>query len=243
MPRALLVSLMLSFTAPVLAADPGCAQLGPDAASAALTQAFEAYAGLDPEGFASALADAERAVACVGGSLDDDDQSQLWLARGLDGWLRRDKAALMAAFAELVALDPRVAPGPEIVPPGSALENALMAEKRRQVKAAVIPEPIVEPEPVPVVAAVGPSVEQAVEGPLTTRRTSWGLLGGGLAVGAVAGASAIVSQRAGDRFWAAEARSDAQSAYDLNRSAGFTAYGAAGVSAGLVLGAVVVGRW
>jgi hypothetical protein len=239
MHRALLVSALLLAATPVRADEPSCEQLGPESGLPALSAALEAYAQLDPELFSTTMILAEQGLACLERPLTTEEQTQLWLARGLDGWLRRDKPALVAAFAELVALDPEVDPGPEIIPPGSALDKALTAAHGSAVTPAPAPEP--EPAVVPTVAVPSPLAD-AIE-PAPQRRPSWALLGSGLAVGAVAGASILVSQRAEDRFWAADLRSDADAAYTTNRAAGFTAYGAAGISASLVVGAVVVGRW
>lgn len=243
MHRALLVSALLLVATPVRAEEPTCQQLGPEAGLPALAAALEAYAQLDPELFSTTMVLAERGIACLERPLSSEEQAELWLARGLDGWLRRDKPALVAAFAELVIVDPDATPSAELVPPGSALDKALAAARRGAAASEPAAEPVPAPAPVapstPVPATALAEAPQAVP----QRHPSWVLLGSGLAVGAVAGASAVVSQRAEDRFWAAEARSEADSAYGLNRAAGFAAYGAAGASAGLVLGAVVLGRW
>jgi len=251
--RALLVSSSILAAPAALAEDDPCATVGPEAGLPALATALEAYAQLDPELFASSLAQAELGLECLDPTLTPEWEAQLWLARGLDGWLRRDKPALVEAFDQLVLVGPDIEPGPSLVPAGSALDKALIAAKAKRAAAAttttsssseaagagaVLPVQVGEPES-------GPTAEPvlATAAAPTQRRSSWALLGTGLAAGALAGGAALVSQRSEDRFWAADLRDDAQQAYALNRATGFTAYGAAGLSAGLVLGAVVVGRW
>jgi hypothetical protein len=227
--RAFSILLPLGFLPLSMAAADPCDELGPEAGPPALSVALEAYAQLDPETFAASLDQAEAGIACLERDLSTEEQTQLWLARGLDGWLQRDKQALVLAFAPLVAVDPDIAPGPELIAPGSALDKALIAAR------AAAAQGVEDAE----------SVSTLVDAPAPAPRhhTSWALLGTGVAMGAVAGTSAIISQRAEQRFWGAEVRSDAQAAYSLNRTAGFTAYGAAGISAGLLVGAVFTGRW
>ncbi len=300
--RALLVSSSILAAPAALAEDDPCATVGPEAGLPALATALEAYAQLDPELFASSLAQAELGLECLDPTLTPEWEAQLWLARGLDGWLRRDKPALVEAFDQLVLVGPDIEPGPSLVPAGSALDKALIAAKAKRAAAAatppggggggggggagpagpgggppggrcessnremgvcgamamraaaawttssssseaagagaVLPVQVGEPES-------GPTAEPvlATAAAPTQRRSSWALLGTGLAAGALAGGAALVSQRSEDPFWAADLRYDAQLAYAVNRATGFTAYGAAGLSAGLVLGAVVVGRW
>jgi len=207
----------------------------------ALDNALEAYAQLDGELFAASYEVAVQGMACLDRPLSTDEQAQLWLVRGLKAWLRRDEADVAASFGELLALQPDFAPDPELVPPGSRL-NDILEQARLDRVAEPLPAPPALSEPdafVELAMDPAPAVDSA--SPLS--RPSRALLGAGLASAAVGVASAVVAQRAQDGFWSSGARDEAERAYQLNRLAGFTAYGAAGVSAGLVLGAVVVGRW
>ena len=243
MPRALFIALLLAAAPAALAQDDPCATLGPEADLPALATALEAYAQLDPELFASSLAQAELGLGCLDPTLTPEWEAQLWLARGLDGWLRRDKAALVEAFDRLVAVDPDIRPGPSLVPAGSALEKALAAARAKRALAAAHPvasSSVVEVTPSPDESS---PIDPGPVAGVRLAHASWALLGTGLAAGALAGGAAWVSGSAEERFWSADLRDDAQRAYATNRAAGFTAYGVAGVSVGLVVSAAVVGRW
>jgi hypothetical protein len=237
-PITVLLLSAAAFAEPASDARLDCSTRPPEATPEALGRALEAYSQLEPEAFFEALGFAEQAFACAEGPISQQEQADLWLARGLSAWLGRDRDSLHAAFVELVRVDPHAAPPASLVAPGSAVDEVL---------AQVRVESLVEAEVVDATAVAPAQAESSAisEAPLPTvrRRSSRPLLVGGLAVGAVAGTSLLVSQRAADAFWAADEHASAQRAYTTSRVAGFTGYGAAGVSAGLVLGAVLVGRW
>lgn len=235
--HAFITSLL--FSAPSMAenAEP-CHVRSAEEGLHALSTSLEAYAQLDAELFARSLSSAEDALACPDRALMAEERARLWLARGLGAWLARDEGAVVDAFARALGAHPALKPGPDLVPEGSLLLEIL--EQAR----ADTPNPAREP-PAPVPPAA-PTLAVADTVPLGGEpwpRASWALLGTGLASAAASGAALAVSQRAEDRFWTTGARAEAERAYRLQRGAVFTAYGAAGVSLGLVTSAVVVGRW